>query len=189
MLVGTLLRAGDQLRATAQLVEAPGGTLLSSQAVQAPLGDVFGLQDELARRLVESLSPSLATSDGRPRRATPASAHAYELYLRANEAVRDWSQIGAARDLYRRCVEEDPAFAPATGTPEVGGLSTWQAQAIIRRLAGLRFVGMDVVEVAPAYDHAEITALAAATMVWEYLALMAASGRLPAIDADAVIGE
>ncbi len=113
VLVGTLLRAGDQLRATAQLVEAPGGTLLSSQAVQAPLGDVFGLQDELARRLVESLSPSLATSDGRPRRATPASAHAYELYLRANEAVRDWSQIGAARDLYRRCVEEDPAFAPA----------------------------------------------------------------------------
>jgi agmatinase len=67
----------------------------------------------------------------------------------------------------------DPAFAPGTGTPEIGGLATWQAQAILRRLEGLGFVGMDVVEVAPAYDVAEITALAAATMVWEYLALVA----------------
>lgn len=65
----------------------------------------------------------------------------------------------------------DPAFAPGTGTPEIGGLATWQAQAILRRLGPLRFVGMDIVEVAPAYDSAEITALAAATMVWEYLAM------------------
>jgi agmatinase len=67
----------------------------------------------------------------------------------------------------------DPAFAPGTGTPEIGGLASWQAQAILRRLGGIGFAGMDVVEVAPAYDHAEITALAAATIVWEYLALMA----------------
>jgi agmatinase len=67
----------------------------------------------------------------------------------------------------------DPAFAPGTGTPEVGGLATWQVQAILRRLGVVRFLGMDVVEVAPAYDTAEITALAAATMVWEYLALKA----------------
>ena len=67
----------------------------------------------------------------------------------------------------------DPAFAPGTGTPEVGGLASWQAQAILRRLEGLRFVGMDVVEVAPAYDVAEITALAAATMAWEYLCMLA----------------
>ena len=66
----------------------------------------------------------------------------------------------------------DPAFAPGTGTPEIGGLASWQAQAILRGLRGPRFVGMDVVEVAPAYDHAEITALAAATVVWEYLALV-----------------
>src|SRR6516165_10248574 len=66
----------------------------------------------------------------------------------------------------------DPAFAPGTGTPEVGGLATWQARAILRRLAGLDFVGMDVVEVSPPYDVAEITALAAATMVWDYLALL-----------------
>jgi agmatinase len=66
----------------------------------------------------------------------------------------------------------DPAFAPGTGTPEVGGVATWQAQAILRLLHGVGFAGMDLVEVAPAYDVAEITALAGATMVWEYLALL-----------------
>jgi agmatinase len=67
----------------------------------------------------------------------------------------------------------DPAFAPGTGTPEVGGLATWQARAILRRLAGLNFAGMDVVEVSPPYDVAEITALAAATMAWDYIGLLA----------------
>jgi len=65
----------------------------------------------------------------------------------------------------------DPAFAPGTGTPEIGGLASWQIQAILRRLDRINFVGMDIVEVSPPYDHAEITALAAATVVWEYLAL------------------
>ena len=68
----------------------------------------------------------------------------------------------------------DPAFAPGTGTPEVGGLATWQAQGILRRLGGLDLRGADVVEVAPAFDVAEITALAAATVAWEYLCLQAA---------------
>jgi agmatinase len=66
----------------------------------------------------------------------------------------------------------DPAFAPGTGTPEFGGLFPWQVQAIMRGLKGLNFVGMDVVEVSPAYDVAEITALSAATVMWEYLALL-----------------
>ncbi len=68
----------------------------------------------------------------------------------------------------------DPAFAPGTGTPEIGGLASWQMQAILRRFGSMSFVGMDIVEVAPPYDVAEITALAAATFVWEYLALIAA---------------
>ncbi len=71
----------------------------------------------------------------------------------------------------------DPAFAPGTGTPEVGGLATWQAQAILRGLNGIGFTGMDVVEVAPAYDVSEITALAGATMVWEYLSLFGSRPR------------
>ncbi|RAU21015.1 agmatinase [Paramagnetospirillum kuznetsovii] len=67
----------------------------------------------------------------------------------------------------------DPGQAPGTGTPEIGGLFTWQVMAILRRLHGVRFVGMDVVEVAPAYDVSEITALAAATILWQYLSLHA----------------
>ena len=65
----------------------------------------------------------------------------------------------------------DPGQAPGTGTPEVGGLLTWQVMAILKRLAGIDFRGMDLVEVAPAYDLAEITALAGATVIWQYLCL------------------
>lgn len=66
----------------------------------------------------------------------------------------------------------DPAFAPGTGTPEIGGLASWQALGLMRRLAGLDFVGMDMVEVLPAHDHAELTALAAATFAWQYLSMI-----------------
>lgn len=67
----------------------------------------------------------------------------------------------------------DPAFAPATGTPEIGGFSTRELAGILRGLAGANIVGADVVEVAPAYDHAEITAIAAANVVYEILGLLA----------------
>jgi agmatinase len=63
----------------------------------------------------------------------------------------------------------DPAFAPGTGTPEAGGLSSAQVLGLLEALGDLHWVGMDCVEVAPAYDHAEITSLAAATFVWTYL--------------------
>ncbi|MDO8607326.1 MAG: agmatinase [Phaeospirillum sp.] len=69
----------------------------------------------------------------------------------------------------------DPGQAPGTGTPEIGGLFTWQVMAILQRLKTVRFAGMDVVEVAPAYDVSEITALAAATILWQYLTLQARS--------------
>ena len=68
----------------------------------------------------------------------------------------------------------DPAFAPGTGTPEVGGLSTREAQVLLRGLAGLDLVGADVVEVAPAYDPSGVTALAGATMMFELLCVLAA---------------
>ena len=63
----------------------------------------------------------------------------------------------------------DPAFAPGTGTPEPGGLSSSQVLTLLESLAGLNMVGMDCVEVAPAYDHAELTSNVAATLVWTYL--------------------
>lgn len=64
----------------------------------------------------------------------------------------------------------DPAFAPGTGTPEPGGLSTAQVLTLLEELADLDFAGMDCVEVAPPYDVAELTANAASTLVWTYLA-------------------
>lgn len=66
----------------------------------------------------------------------------------------------------------DPAFAPGTGTPVAGGLASAQALAIVRALGDVNLIGMDVVEVAPAYDHGEITALAAAHLACDFLCLM-----------------
>lgn len=63
----------------------------------------------------------------------------------------------------------DPAFAPGTGTPEPGGLTTNQALTLVEALAGEAWVGMDCVEVAPPFDHADLTSSAAATLVWTYL--------------------
>jgi len=68
----------------------------------------------------------------------------------------------------------DPAFAPGTGTPVAGGLSSAQALAILRGLVPVKLVGLDVVEVAPSYDHAEITAIAAAHVAAEMLCVLAA---------------
>jgi agmatinase len=70
----------------------------------------------------------------------------------------------------------DPAFAPGTGTPEVAGLTSREIIELVRGLRGLPLVGFDVVEVAPAYDSAEITALLAANLVYELLLVLAGRG-------------
>jgi agmatinase len=67
----------------------------------------------------------------------------------------------------------DPAFAPGTGTPVAGGISSSRALQILQGIADLNIVGFDVVEVAPAYDHAQITALAGATLVLQFLYMLA----------------
>lgn len=65
----------------------------------------------------------------------------------------------------------DPAYAPGTGTPEIGGLSTMWLMEVIEELNDINWIGMDCVEVVPAYDHSQITSLAAATFVWQYLSM------------------
>jgi len=114
VLLGTLLSSGDQVRVSAQLVQAPSGTLVRAITSQAASGEIFQLQDSLANSIVESLSLSLTPADqGRINRDAPASPEAYEDYLRANQIQLDSTQWAAARDLYLRCVERDPRFAPA----------------------------------------------------------------------------
>ncbi|HEY6358089.1 MAG TPA: winged helix-turn-helix domain-containing protein, partial [Vicinamibacterales bacterium] len=114
IVTGTLLRAGDQVRVTSQLTDALTGTLLWSDTAQAPAGDVFRVQDELARRIVASLSlPLTARETQLLKRDIPANPRAYECYLRGNQLSHDSKQWAVARDLYLRSVEEDPRFAPA----------------------------------------------------------------------------
>ena len=113
VVMGTLLRSGDQLRAAAQLIEAPAGTLLTSHTVQSSMGDLFRLQDDIARRVSEALSLPLSGEVAPPTPDAPHDARAYELYLRANELARTYDGLPAARDLYRRCLELDSRFAPA----------------------------------------------------------------------------
>jgi non-specific serine/threonine protein kinase len=111
---GTLLRAGDQVRVSTQLVEAPGGTIVCTRTAQVELQDVFQLQDELVRDIVEALSLSLSAGDDqRLRRDAPHDARAYEMYLRANRLAYDNRLLPDARDLYHASLAADPTYAPA----------------------------------------------------------------------------
>jgi len=67
----------------------------------------------------------------------------------------------------------DPAYAPGTGTPEVGGFTSYQMLQLVRGLRGLNLVGFDLVEVSPPYDHSDITAILAANLTFEFLSLVA----------------
>jgi agmatinase len=93
----------------------------------------------------------------------------------ADYAKRVRDRVGEAPVFFSFDIDViDPAFAPATGTPEVAGLSSHEALALIRSLAGMEFCGYDVVEVAPPYDtRAQTTALLAASIAYEFLALAA----------------
>src|SRR5581483_8924870 len=108
VVMGTLLRAGDQLRASTQLIEAPGGTVLASHTVQSTLGDLFGMQDDIARRVVDGLSLQLTGERRSPAPDAPHNPEAYERYLRANELARTYEGMLSARALYEQSVDIDP---------------------------------------------------------------------------------
>jgi eukaryotic-like serine/threonine-protein kinase len=114
IVTGTLLSAGDEIRVTAQLTDAATGTLMCSHSTQASMGHVFRLQDELTGRMVDALSLQLTSREQRIlRQDVPSDPKAYEYYLRGNQFSHDPKQWAAARDLYVRCVEVDPCYAPA----------------------------------------------------------------------------
>jgi serine/threonine protein kinase len=114
VLCGTLLRAGGHIRVNAQLLEASSGTILWSKAIQVELKDIFEVQDQLAKAIVDSLSIPLSSGDQRRlRRDLPASARAYEYYLRANQLAHDSTMMPVAGEMYRSALAEDPDYAPA----------------------------------------------------------------------------
>ncbi len=144
VVTGTLMRAGDQIRVNAQLLEAPGGTVLWSESVQSPLGDLFKLQDDFTRRIVESLSiPLTRREEQLMGHDVPASARAYEFYLRGNECARHRTSWQVALDLYSKCVDEDPRFAPG-----------WACLGKMRRLIGIYFEAERADEYLQAADEA-----------------------------------
>ncbi|HMB69915.1 MAG TPA: serine/threonine-protein kinase, partial [bacterium] len=117
VVTGTLLRDGGRVRVTAQLLEAPAGTVMWSRNVEGVLGDLFALQDSIVHEILDSLTLKLSRGEEeRLERGAAATARAYELYLRGNQvAVSSVQESGllAARDFYRGCLKLDPGYAPA----------------------------------------------------------------------------
>ena len=114
VLTGTLLRAGDRLQVSAQLFETPSGTLVKSHVARVAWGDIFDLQAELVRQVIDVLALPLTSRERRNLlRDAPADPEAYQLYLRANEASSRTEGLAEAIELYEACLRLDPAFAPA----------------------------------------------------------------------------
>lgn len=114
VLFGTILSAGGRCRVAAQLVEAPSGEVLWSQTSEAVGGDVFEIQDQLVRRIVESLQLPLSARERHSLGSdVPGNPVAYEYFLRANRSAVIGNQLIVARELYQRSLEADPRYAPA----------------------------------------------------------------------------
>jgi TolB-like protein/predicted Ser/Thr protein kinase len=114
VLTGSILRAGQHVRVSAQLADADAGTLIWSDVAQAPIADLFQLQDTLTSHIVSSLSLPLSAADRHSLDLqAPANAEAYELYLRGNELLTTPTRWSEARDLYERALTLDPKYAPA----------------------------------------------------------------------------
>jgi serine/threonine protein kinase/tetratricopeptide (TPR) repeat protein len=114
VLTGSLLRVGGEVRVSAQLVEVPQGSVIWSRTIQAPVQDLFQLQDALTHAIVSSLHVPLAAREHHARRKdVPISAAAYELYLRGNQLMNDSARWADVRKLYEQALELDPGYAPA----------------------------------------------------------------------------
>ena len=114
VLAGTVLRAGEVVRVSTQLLEAPTGKILWSHTSQRPPNDLFATEDAIVREVVESLMRPLAGRQHRGIRSdVPSNAKAYEFYLRANALSHDGATWAIARDLYLQAVQADADYAPA----------------------------------------------------------------------------
>lgn len=119
ILTGTLLRSGQHIRVSAQLLRVPCGTVLWSASLQVLQSEIFELQDALVAQIVRSLSVSLTARERlRLTNDVPTSPRAYEFFLRGNESVGPQgisrsSDLRVARELYQRAIDEDPCYAPA----------------------------------------------------------------------------
>jgi serine/threonine protein kinase/Tfp pilus assembly protein PilF len=115
LVLGSIVRSGEQLRANLQLVEAGSGTVRGATSARGMMNDIFGLEDQLTHAVVQMLQPKTgdaAPSAEAPRRDVPGNTKAFEFFLRGLEHARSFQMI-EARDAFQVAVTEDPAFAPA----------------------------------------------------------------------------
>jgi agmatinase len=135
----------------------------------------FGIRSPAQRDIREYVSARGGLIyTGRDLRGLTSPAQLHEICATVRRRLAD-AQVPVYLSLDIDCL--DPAFAPGTGTPEPGGLSTAQVMTLLEELHGLNWTGMDLCEVAPAYDHADLTSNAAANLVWTYLCGRLASRR------------
>jgi TolB-like protein len=143
ILAGTILSDGEHIRVSTQLVDAATGTTIWTNTSQVPSRDVFALQDELVDRIVQSLTLPLTAHDHRHlKHDVPANAGSFEYYLRANQltVAKNAQDMVLARDLYIRCLEADPGYAPA-----------WARLGRVHRFIG-KFVGEEAENLARAEE-------------------------------------
>lgn len=114
VLTGTLLRAGDQIRLTAQLLQVPDGTVVWSSTSTSKTDDLFVLEETLCQKIIESF-PGQDSGRGESsiKRDIPANAEAYEFYLRGTQQSHGPRHWFVARDLFRQSVDLDSNYAPA----------------------------------------------------------------------------
>jgi TolB-like protein/tRNA A-37 threonylcarbamoyl transferase component Bud32/tetratricopeptide (TPR) repeat protein len=114
VLTGTLLTVGERIRITAQLTEVPSGTLLWSHSAQTTARELLQLHDDLVRRVVDSILPSISPQEHHSlQQDRPESPTVYQLYLQANEFSRKWESLPTAIELYERCLRIEESYAPA----------------------------------------------------------------------------
>ena len=136
-----------------------------------------GLIDTSAYIQIGIRGPTSGANDLREARALGARVITIDqaLALGVDAVLREVHDKTKGKKVYVSfdidCV--DPAFAPGTGTPEVGGFTSYQALQMVRGLRSLDLLGFDLVEVSPPYDHSEITSILASNLVFEFLSLLA----------------
>ena len=143
VLEGSVRKAGSRLRINTQLINTADGYHLWSERYDRDMDDVFAVQDEIAQSVVDKLKVRLSAAEQQAARDVPASARAYEHYLRANHLANLPSEWKVARDLYRQVVKEDPEYAPA-----------WARLGRVERLMA-KYFGKDTSKVDIGYSTAE----------------------------------
>lgn len=113
VVTGTFLRAGHEMRVSTQMMQVPSGTILGVSTFRSRADDLFAIQDQAVREIVNALEAKSGVKQVHANKNVPQMGSAYQLYLRANLISQDRRRIPEARSLYEQCLAVDPNYAPA----------------------------------------------------------------------------